>query len=171
MMNSVVSKKITNYSIASILGLENSGMCFISYVKQNFNINFFLNNSIEQPRETNFLNLNQTSRNRARRARTNFNNNALTYLEDIFKTNQYPDITEREKLAKKIDTTEARIQVWFQNKRSRNRKFISGIKNEEKKADSFSSNDSYNSNDSGNIEASPKEKNVNAYPYNYYQNY
>jgi hypothetical protein len=115
--------------------------------------------------------LNQTSRNRARRARTNFNNNALTYLEDIFKTNQYPDITEREKLAKKIDTTEARIQVWFQNKRSRNRKFISGIKNEEKKADSFSSNDSYNSNDSGNIEASPKEKNVNAYPYNYYQNY
>lgn len=59
---------------------------------------------------------------RARRARTNFSVESIAYLEEVFKLNQYPDINEREKLAKIADTTEARIQVWFQNKRSRNKK-------------------------------------------------
>lgn len=110
------------------------------------------------------LNFNQTGKNRARRARTNFNNDALSYLEDIFKMNQYPDITERENLAKIIFTTEARIQVWFQNKRSRSRKFAKMNGNgsddrrkNETKIESFSSNDSYNSNDSGTFESSSIE--------------
>ena len=131
-------------------------------------------NILENVKENNldFLNSNQTSKNRARRARTNFNNDALSYLEDIFKSNQYPDITEREKLAKKIETTEARIQVWFQNKRSRNRKCINDAKIIEKKVDSFSSNDSYNSNDSGILfETSPvQNNNLNTHPYNYFSN-
>jgi hypothetical protein len=46
-------------------------------------------------------------------------------LESVFATNPYPDINEREKLAERIDTSEARIQVWFQNKRSRHRKTLS----------------------------------------------
>jgi hypothetical protein len=60
--------------------------------------------------------------NRARRARTNFSTESIAYLEEVFKTNQYPDINERERLAKMADTTESRIQVWFQNKRSRSKK-------------------------------------------------
>ena len=106
-----------------------------------------------------------SSKNRARRARTNFNNEALSYLEEIFKTNQYPDINEREKLANIIDTTEARVQVWFQNKRSRNRKFGNNkVNSKEKKVDNYSSNDSYNSNDS--TMESPEQRNNSEFQFN-----
>jgi hypothetical protein len=131
-------KKLTNYSIASILGIQNE------------------NNNLDQ------LNTNQSTKNRARRARTNFNNEAVCYLEEIFKTNQYPDINEREKLARKIDTTEARIQVWFQNKRSRNRKQrgVNINNNNNTKIDGSSSNDSYNSNDSASELLAVEQQNV-----------
>jgi hypothetical protein len=84
------------------------------------------------------------TKNRARRARTNFDSNAIKFLEDVFVKNPYPDINEREKLAERIDTTEARIQVWFQNKRSRHRKCLT--KTSKPKTESF--DDSYASVDS-----------------------
>ncbi|CAF1001085.1 unnamed protein product [Rotaria sordida] len=61
-------------------------------------------------------------KNRARRARTYFDDRSIQILEHAFLQEQYPDIHRREQLSKEIGTSEARVQVWFQNKRSRCRK-------------------------------------------------
>ncbi|UJR14888.1 hypothetical protein I4U23_001872 [Adineta vaga] len=61
-------------------------------------------------------------KNRARRARTYFDDRSIQVLEHAFLQEQYPDIHRREQLSNEIGTSEARVQVWFQNKRSRCRK-------------------------------------------------
>jgi hypothetical protein len=61
-------------------------------------------------------------KNRARRARTYFDDRSIQILEHAFLQEQYPDIHRREQLSNEIGTSEARVQVWFQNKRSRCRK-------------------------------------------------
>ena len=59
---------------------------------------------------------------RQRRQRTNFNDETIEALDVYFAKNPYPDINERESIAKELKTNEDRIQVWFQNKRARYRK-------------------------------------------------
>ena len=50
-------------------------------------------------------------KNRARRARTYFDDRAIQILEHAFLQEQYPDIHRREQLSNEIGTTEARVQV------------------------------------------------------------
>ncbi|XP_020625856.1 paired box protein Pax-3-B-like [Orbicella faveolata] len=54
-----------------------------------------------------------------RRERIKYTSHQLHELETAFKINQYPSVSGREQLARKIGVTESRIQVWFSNRRAK----------------------------------------------------
>ncbi|XP_052780510.1 homeobox protein otx5-like [Mya arenaria] len=56
---------------------------------------------------------------RRRRTRTVFSRATVEILEAEFAANRYPDVRLREQLAQEAEVTEARVQVWFQNRRAR----------------------------------------------------
>ncbi|CAL1268492.1 unnamed protein product, partial [Larinioides sclopetarius] len=56
---------------------------------------------------------------RFRRCRTRFTKQQVATLEKVFSEIQYPSVSIREKVAADTKLSEARVQVWFSNRRAK----------------------------------------------------
>ena len=57
-----------------------------------------------------------------RRSRTIFSPEQLEILEEQFTKYKYPDVKHRHLIAEEVGLSDERVQVWFQNRRAKNKR-------------------------------------------------
>ena len=63
-----------------------------------------------------------SGRPKFRRSRTIFNTEQLEVLEQHFEKHKYPDVKHRKMISEEIGLPEERIQIWFQNRRAKDKR-------------------------------------------------
>ena len=69
-----------------------------------------------------------TEKQESKRKRKNLTKEQLEILESVYEKDKYPHIDDRIKLEKPTNLSEDRIQVWFQNRRAKERKRLEAEK-------------------------------------------